>query len=67
MAEKKLHCKACAVQLSGAGDSYLINQQGDRICKSCGDEIIIKTNADTPGRVKIVDLEGGKALVLIKP
>ena len=68
MAEKKSpDCKACNKPISAEKQSYIISQQGDRVCRKCGDEIMKNENAKTPGKIKIVDLEGGgKALVMTK-
>jgi hypothetical protein len=69
MTEQNLqNCKACKNPISDKKDSYLISNQGERVCKKCGDAIAKNENAKTPGKVKVVDLENGeKALALTKP
>lgn len=66
MSEQKMpNCKACSKPIDQATLSYLVSQQGDRVCKNCGDAIMQQENSKNPNKIKVVDLEGGeKALVL---
>lgn len=66
--EKNLpRCKSCDSKIEDNKMSYLINRQGGRVCKKCGDAIMKKENAKNPGLVKVIDVENGeKALVLTR-
>lgn|GEM_PF-3313189 len=68
MIDKHLpRCRACQKPIEDPKKSYLIDRQGNRICKKCGDAIVKKENAKDPGLVKVIDVENGeKAIVLTR-
>ena len=62
-----MNCRACKGEIEDTKQSFLINNQGDRICKGCGEAIMEEENKKNPGLIRVVDLENGeKGLVKTK-
>jgi uncharacterized protein (DUF983 family) len=65
--KKVNRCKACGSKIEDRKKSYLIDRQGNRICKKCGDAVMKKENAKGPDLVKIIEVGNGeKAIILTR-
>ncbi len=59
------NCKGCGSSLLKTKDFYLLNRHGKRVCKPCGDRLIIQVNIKTPGKVKMMALKSGEKIIVL--